>query len=446
MGRTARRGGGIDRRLFLGATAAGLASGAWAQPPARPKVAALLTHFFFRSHAHVILENFLEPYYFCGEVVDPGFEVVSFYVDQVPTDDMSRKVAKDYGIRVFPSIAGALTLGGNKIAVDNVLLIGEHGQYPSTDRWQVKYPRKEFFDQIVAVVRAGGKPPAVFNDKHLSYRWDWAKEMVDTARQLKMPLMAGSSVPLAERRPMMEIPAGAKLTGAVSIHGGGVESYDIHCLEVLQSQVEARAGGETGVRAVQFLEGDALWQAAEKGDWSIPLAEAAMRAELGPDLPPFKELATSQRVGGSPPHGILVEYADGLKAIALKVGSSGIRWNFACQLEGDSLPLATSYYVGPWDNRNLFKALSHAIQAEFRDRRAPYPVERTLLTSGVLAAAMDSRYQKGARLSTPHLSVRYTPRDYRAMREMGQTWKIITPDTPEPRGMDSARLHPVKAK
>ena len=116
-----------------------------------------------------------------------------------------------------------------------MLLIGEHGNYPTNAKGQVEYPRKQFFDQIVAVFRRSGRVAPVFNDKHLSYRWDWAKEMVDTARAMKIPLMAGSSVPLAERRPPLELPGGAKIVEAVSIHGGGVESYDFHALEVLQS-------------------------------------------------------------------------------------------------------------------------------------------------------------------------------------------------------------------
>ena len=105
----------------------------------------------------------------------------------------------------------------------------------------------------------------VFNDKHLSYRWDWAKAMYDDARRLKIPFMAGSSVPLAERRPPIEFPKGAVVEEAVSIHGGGIESYDFHALEVMQSLIEARRGGETGVKQVQLLSGDACRQAQARG-------------------------------------------------------------------------------------------------------------------------------------------------------------------------------------
>lgn len=426
----------ITRRAFLGTAGAVALAPIGAAPPAadpgkRPKVAAVFTAFTYRSHAHVILENFLEPYLFNGKPTDPGVDVVSFYADQTPPGHMTTDVAREYKIPVFPSIDAALCLGGKELAVDAVLSIGEHGRYPTNELGQVEYPRKRFFDEIVAVMRRSGRFVPVFNDKHLSYRWDWAKEMADTAKELGIPLMAGSSVPLAQRVPPLELPAGAAVAEAVSVHGGGVESYDFHALEVLQSVVESRKGGETGVSAVEFLAGDALWKAAEAGRWSAPLTEAAMAAELG------ERPRTLKRFDGerdAQPHGILLTYKDGFRACALKLGRAN-RWNFACSLTGDPKPRATRFHVGPWQNRNLFKALSHAIQHHFRTGRAPYPVERTLLVSGVLDAAMRSR-AAGRATRTPHLEFAYPARDFAAMREMGETWKVITDDTPEPRGID----------
>lgn len=403
----------------------------------RLKVAAIVTEISFRSHAHVILENFLAPYLFNGKRVDPNFEIVSLYLDQTPEEDMGHAVAKEYGIPIFPSIGQALRVGGATLAVDAVLSIGEHGEYPVNAKGQREYPRKRFFDEIVQVFRDSDRVAPVFNDKHLSYRWDWAREMYDTSKHLKIPFMAGSSVPLAERRPPLEIAKGSKIVEAVSIHGGPVESYDFHGLEVLQSMVEARKGGETGVSEVRFLEGEALWQAADAGLWSLPVAEAAMAAELGEEVVSLKELLKHERFRGQPPHGILLTYKDGLRGLVLRIGSSSTRWNFACRLAGSEKSLATSFYVGPWDNRNLFKALSHAIQWHFRHGQAPYPVERTLMTTGALEAAMDSRIDSGKAVATPQLGFGYEPVDYRPFREMGATWAIVTEDTPEPKGIDT---------
>lgn len=412
-----------------------------AAKPNRIKLAAVLTEFTFRSHAHVLLENFLDPYLYNGRVIVPDMDVLGFYVDQFADRDMAREVAAKYGVTIYPAIAQALCLGGNSLAVDGVLSIGEHGKYPFNEKGQHEYPRKRFFDEIVAVFRSSGHVVPVFNDKHLSYRWDWAKEMYDTSRKMKVPFMAGSSVPLAERRPPLEIPRGSRIIEAVSIHSGPVESYDFHGLEVLQSMVENRRGAEKGVAQVQFLNGEALWKAASDGLWSPELAQAALATDSPvPATSPAELIAPKKSGDGKMPivdHGILLRYRDGLRAIVLGVSQGGgIKWQFACRIKDRAEPLATSFYVGPWQNRNLFKALAHAIQVGFRERRAPYPVERTLLTTGILAAAMDSRFENGRALETPWLDVPYQARDFSSVREMGGTWKILTEDVAEPKTLD----------
>ncbi len=431
----------LSRRDFLKATsiAAGgigaLASQANAEELQRPKVAAIFTVFTYRSHAHVILENFLEPYLFNGKRTDPGVDVVSFYADQTPGSDMSREVSRKYGIPVFKSIDEALRLGGQELAVDAVLSIGEHGSYPRNELGQVEYPRKRFFDEIVGTMKRSGRFVPMFNDKHLSYQWSLAKEMYDETVQHGIPLLAGSSVPLAQRRPSLKLPRGAELEEAVSIHGGPLESYDFHGLEVLQSMVESRRGGESGVSIVEFLSGDDVWRAAQDGRFSLELVNAAMAAEFGRPLQTLRKIGTEPEVT---PHCLLLQYKDGFRAAVLKIGHSSQRWNFACRLKRRPAVHATSFYVGPWENRCLFKALSHSIQHHFLHSKPPYPPERTLLATGILEASMRSRSQSGKAIATPHLEFTYDTPDFSAMRETGASWEILTEDLPEPRGIHSS--------
>jgi hypothetical protein len=426
-----------SRQFHALAASAGLALSGVPLPAAeskkRMKVAAIFTAFTYRSHAHVLLENFLESYLFNGQRTDPGVDVVSFFADQAPPGQMAVDVAREYKIPIYRSIDEALCLGGKELAVDAVLSIGEHGQYPTNKLGQVEYPRKRFFDAIVAVMQRSERSVPLFSDKHLSYRWDWAKEMVDTATKLHIPFMAGSSVPLAQRISPLELPVDADITEAVSVHGGGLESYDFHALEILQSLIEARKGGETGIAAVQFLTGDALWQAGRDRRWSLELAEAALAVEGGSKPISLKKLDKELAAGA---HGILLTYRNGFRAFMLKIGQSSTRWDFACRLKGESAPVATRFHVGPWQNRNLFNALAHAIQQHIRSGKAPYPVERTLLVSGVLDASMHSRAQAGQEIKTPHLEFAYQSRDFKAMREMGESWKIVTDATPEPMSID----------
>ncbi len=405
-----------------------------AVPDKRPKVAAIFTELRHRSHAYNILINLMGHCLFRGQRVDPGVEVVSFYADQFPADDMAREASRRLDVPLFGKIDQALCLGGKELAVDAVLLIGEHGSYPTNELGQRMYPRKEFFDQIVAAMEHSGRFIPLFNDKHLSYRWDWSKKMFDRARKLDIPLMAGSSVPLAERRPPLEMPPAAKVVEAVSIHGGGMEGYDFHGLEVLQSLIEARKGGETGVSRVELLAGEAYQKGRADGRWSPELEAAAMDAERKGDFqrqprPPRPvKLPTGDEAGN---HALLLTYKDGTKATVLKIGNSSDRWNFACRLAGRDEPLATAFFNGPWGNFNLFSALSHAIAHFFRTGRSPYPVERTLLVSGILDAAMHSHHEKRP-IDTPHLELAYEPQDFGAFRETGESWRVVTVDTPQP--------------
>ena len=413
----------ITRRQMLAGLAGTPAATLLAQPVPRPRVAAIYTVFRFRSHAHNILENFLTPYLFNGKRTASPCDIVSFYADQrSPEGDTTDAIARRFNIPVHRTIADALTLGGNTLAVDAVLLIGEHGDYPYNRLGQHMYPRKRIFDEIVTAMRHTRRSVPIFNDKHLSYEWPWARQMFDTCQELGIPLMAGSSVPLAQRQPALDLPPDARIEEAVSIHAGGVESYDFHALENLQSIVEARRGGEAGVRAVEFLRGDALFDAARQGRWSLRLAQSALEAEFGKSAPDIRQPIPRERA--AEPHGLLIEYRDGFRATMLKVGASSVRWNVACRLAGEERPRATRFYTGPYGNRCLFMALSHAIQNHFVNCRSPYPIERTLLTTGLTDAVMRSR-AAGSRIETPHLDIAYHARDFRKVRETGESWRTL---------------------
>jgi hypothetical protein len=251
------------RHLLAGATASGAV---WAPRrlagAARPKIAAITTVFFKYSHAQHIVDRFLEGYGWNNEHHHPPMDLVSLYVDQVGASDLSReRAARHPSMKIYPSIAEALTLGTGKLAVDGVVIVGEHGDYPRNEKGQTRYPRYEFFQEVLNVFRASGRAVPVFNDKHLSWNWDWAKEMVDASRALGFPLLAGSSLPVTWRTPSLEMPTGARVREALCVGYGGVDSYDFHALETIQCMVERRRGGESGVEWIQAYRGAAFWDA-----------------------------------------------------------------------------------------------------------------------------------------------------------------------------------------
>lgn len=393
----------------------------------RPKIAALTTIYHKYSHSQHIVDRFLEGYGWEGRHHQPPMDVVSLFVEQVRDNDLSRERARRYPqMKIYPTIAKALTLGGKKLAVDGVLLIGEHGDYPHNKKGQKLYPRYKFFKQVVDVYRQSGRTAPLFNDKHLSWKWEWAKKMVDTSRKMGFGFMAGSSLPVARRLPSKDLPWGAEVKEAVGVWAGGIDGGDIHVIEALQAIVERRRGGETGIRAVEALRGDRFWKALkagswDKGGWDRRLLEAALsrsntltpvRSNYGvvfPTIHDMRRLAPAS-------YAYRFEYRDGMKATIVQFqGRPGRKdggvvgdCTVAARLKGGDV-YSVLIYLPYYSMRNFFNPQVHHIESLFLTGKSPYPVERTLLTTGMTAAGIESLFQKQKRLKTPHLAVRYQP-------------------------------------
>jgi hypothetical protein len=409
----------FNRRSFLAAVGclplAARAFAAEAQSN-RKKLAVVTTEWRYHSHAWHMAERFLVGYPIDGTWHWPEFEVVSAYVDQFPENDLSRQRAKEFGFTIYPTIAEALRRGGQRLAVDAVLVIGEHGDYPVNELGQHLYPRYQFFQQVVEVFRADGKMVPVFNDKHLSWKWEWAKEMFDTSRSLGIPFLAGSSLPVTWRMPSVDLPHGSDLSEVICLAHGGLDSYDFHALETIQCMAERRRGGETGVAALQALRGDAVWQAMEAGSWrgggwDAELFEACLcRSQTLAQPPTFSDRRPTtfdMRQWVKEPAAYRIEYADGLKATMLLMNGLVQDFTFAARLKGESTPLSTLFYLPPNPNVVYSAALMSKAEELFLTGRAPYPLERTLLTTGLVAAGMQSLGNGQKRLETPHLAIQY---------------------------------------
>lgn len=376
----------------------------------RKPIAVVCTVYRPLSHAYHIAGRFLHGYTRDGKLHVPGCAVRSLYVDQTPENDLSREIGRDFGVRVTRSITDALTDGGEKLAVEGVLLIGEHGNYPRNDKGQILYPRCEMLEQIVRVFRRAGRAVPVFNDKHLSYSWANATKMVDWSRELAFPLMAGSSLPVTWRRPEMELPAGCVVEDALVAAHGGIEVYGFHALETLQCMVERRQGGEGGVQAVTCLTGDAVWKAGDEGRWSWDLLEHALGRSESLNPGDVRRNVGRLAVQGQPPTpatAFLVEYRDGTRGTVLLLNGHVQDFTFAARLKGEAQPASCLFHLPPPPGAKYFDCLVANIEKLFATGKSPYPVERTLLTTGVLDAALTSHYRRGQRVETPELEVRY---------------------------------------
>jgi len=301
-----------------------------------------------------------------------------------------------------------MTLAGDSLAVDAVCFIGEHGNYPYNERGQHLYPRYELLERIVEVFRLTGKVVPVFSDKHFSYSWSKAKQMYGWSKELKYPLMAGSSIPLTMRQPLLEIPYEAEIENALTLGYGELDAYGFHTLEALQCMVERRKGGETGIRSVEWIEGDAVWNWRDgNGRWSLPLLEAALSR-----YPSRKPGRMEDNV--KQPVAFVMEYRDGMRAVAYMLDGHVNAWSFAAKLKDSAEPVSTYFAQGDAPGSRPFPhfdGLVHCMEEMFITGKPMYPAERTLLTTCTLSMLFESRAWR-RRIETRELEIAYrTPRD-----------------------------------
>ncbi len=343
----------LTRRSFL-QTATVAAAAAQSRPK---RLAIVATIYRLQSHAQHMGDRFLAGYPYGGEWHKADMKVVSLYVDQKPAGDLSGARAREFGFRVYPTIAEALRCGGKELAVDAVLIIAEHGDYPRNEKGQILYPRYEFFEQCIQVFEQSSRAVPVYNDKALSYSFEKAKNGGRLRGVCSFRMLAGSSLPVTWRLPAIELPLGCHIEEALMVGEGGSDAMDFHALEGLQCMVERRRGGETRRESRA-----AIWKATRSGR---PWTRAATRRTC---LPPPSPAATPRsasplpmaarrtwsasgelRVLAKNPAAYFIEYRDGLKATMLMLDGALKDFNFAARVSGDG---ANSVHAIPADARS----------------------------------------------------------------------------------------------
>jgi hypothetical protein len=409
----------LNRRTFL-ATAAATTAATFvptlrASQSPRKKIAFLGTEVRLHSHAQHFLDRLTLGYSWRGKWQEPRVDVASVFIHQFPEGDLARSRVERHGLKLYPTIAEALTLGGSKLAVDGVVIIAEHGKYPVNEKGQYLYPRYEWFKEIVKVFESSGRSVPIFNDKHLSTTWTRCREMVDDSVRLGFAFLAGSSLPVTWRLPAIEMPSNVPLEESVCVAYGGVDSYDFHGLETAQCMSERRQGGEVGIRSVHALRGEAMWEhvAAPQREITRRLLTAALTRS---HTLPVKEGYVDQPVSVDWARRTLpdtlayfIEHSDGFRTTLFLTGIHD--FNYA-GLRGDNGEIVSCQMYLPMPGHSattadFFHPLVRHIETLILENRAPYPVERTLLTSGMTLAAVDSIHNGYSVVNTPEMKVAY---------------------------------------
>jgi hypothetical protein len=285
-----------------------------------------------------------------------------------------------------------------------VVIVGEHGDYPTDLKGHWLLPRWWMYQQAIRVFEQSTRAVPVFNDKHLSYNWDDAKWMFDKSRELGFPLTGGSSIPTYFRDPEIDLAVDTPLTHAIVVGGANDEGAIFHCIDVLQAFVERRRGGETGVKAVQSIRGPETRQWVGRNPWAGALLDAvATRFKLQPGSLP----------SGTQTNVCAVEYNDGTKAAV--VSGRDVGWSFAGEVEGQSEPTIISMlgWPGPYSQYHAANGQPHWITEMMVTKREPFNAERLLLSTGITNHYMESNWANGRysavgrRIETPFMNMTY---------------------------------------
>lgn len=367
-----------------------------------PRVAVVTTVWRHNSHADVIGSRLVQGYTLDGQGARPKLKLVSAYVDQFPNNDMSRRLSREYGFKIYDTVADALTAGGNSLAVDGVLLVCEHGDYPRNEAGSIQYPKRRLFAEIIQVFEKCGRVVPVFSDKHLADNWEDIAWFYGEAQRLKVPLMAGSSLPTTWRFPQADVARSRPLKEIVGIGYGALDAYGFHALEMVQCLAERRGGGESGVQQVRCLEGAAVWAAATERMFDRELLDSAVSRLKDKPLPAGTKLEEAIKR----PVLYLIEYRDGLRASVL-MASGPVQEFCAAWRYQDGSAESTCFWLQDGRPFMHFTYLLKGVEHMLQTGQPAWPVERTLLTSGVLDAVLNSQHQKGALLETPQLKIAY---------------------------------------
>lgn len=369
-----------------------------------PRLAVLTTEWRQNSHADMIAGRILAGYALDGTGDFPRLKIASIYTDQVPAIDTSRRLAARHGVLMCDSIRQALTLGGPTLAVDGVLLIAEHGEYPESATGQFQFPKRRFWEQVVAVFEQSGRVVPVFHDKHFADNRADAAWIVEQIERLRVPVLAGSCVPLGWRDPPLDTPRGEKLDEVLAVSYHRLDSYGFHGLEVLQALAERRAGGETGLAEVRCLEGEAVWQAGREGLYDPQLLDAVLARLQAQPIPRDKPLAALV----ARPVLMHLRYADGLKGNVLTLNPAVTEFAAGWRTgKGDRQ--ASLFRLQEERPLMHFRQLVEGIERLMTAGERSWPVERTMLTTGALDELLQSRLMGGTPRRTPHLQWKYGP-------------------------------------
>jgi hypothetical protein len=385
------------------------------------RIAAITSTFSMRSVADNIITRLLQGYWIGNSFHESQCNVVSLYVDQMEAIGLGPRISEAYGIALTHSVPEALMSGKGSLAVDGVVLICDDDIDDVVRARSSQDLKFRLFEQIVNVFRKTGRSVPVFCAGRLAADLDHAKRMQQWSREMSFPLMAGAPTAVTFRRPDLdyplphdfddaplgdrahhELPLGVDFDEALVICPSGLAAA-FGGLEIAEAFLERRRGGETGVRSLECLLDAAVWKSAQDGHWSTELMHAAWARA--------KETGNLRPEEAEHPELCLIEYNDGTRSAILSLGDMVSEFLAAFRLKGRKEIDSTLCYM-PAGSANEFSMLVEGITRMVMTGVCPYPIERSLLTTGVFFEWLGLRHQSGGKIETPTLNIAYAASEH----------------------------------
>lgn len=372
------------------------------------KLAFLLEDFSSGSPAQHLVDRFLMGYARDGEFHKPGQREVSAYVMMTNEGGFDKR-AEDFGLRVASTAEQAVD------GADAVVVVSRKPGVMANDRLL-----------RIALDRAP-EGAACFVHGALSSNLALGREAVSVARSRKISLLAGSALNVAHRLPAVEVPAGTALSEALIVvqinqvmgpgqsgaGSGTLGGAEMNALEGLLPIIERRAGGESGIRSIRWMEGDDIWKAGDKGLWSRPLLAAALSRSNSPQGDPVLDGRTQDIFGlglvrklARQPVAWQLTHHDGLKTTILVLDGVVNDFNFAVR-SSNGRTFSAQLFRAPPPVEQHYSLLMATIEDFLRGGASPWRVERNLLIAGLLENFRRPLARSGRVVETPDLALAY---------------------------------------
>ncbi len=393
----------FDRRRWV-ILALALAAALTAIPSISPgpvgsrRIVFIVDSWYRWSHADVIGRRFLDGYRMGDRSYPAPLTIASVFRDAAVPDDLAPELASRYGFRIATSITDALLepQSRSRLAADGVL-IATREDIPGTRQRQSPVRRVEVMRDILRIMDQTGTHVPVFIDKMLAATWEDSQAIVGDAARRGVPLMAGSVLPFT---PLDQPLRTSGVTVGVVIASTPLWAFGFHAAELLQGFMEQRAGRETGVAEIRDV-GAAYLSMPNRDAWGGRVfdalwAAARTRRSRAPSTP----ILYPQSVV------LLIQYTDGARGVLALTSEFIDDSEFLLGAQYADGTVATSGLILRGQPYDHFGYLVYALSDFFTTRRPSVPVERTLLTTGVVLFGQQAR-QGGALVPRPPVS--YTP-------------------------------------